>query len=192
MGMVIREIGEEDCRRTLEEARFGRLACSRGDQPYVVPIYFEVDGRYLYSFATQGQKIEWMRENPRVCLEVDDVSSGSDWFSVLAFGLYEELPPRPEYEDVRKIAEQVFQRRPLWWEPPLAPSRSGKGRTPVVYRIRLDCLTGLRASPEETRGRAKERGWLGTLLRSMRNDGRWPVEPRPRRFVGGPLNRRSL
>src|SRR6185436_3463190 len=109
--MVIREIGEGECRAILEDTRFGRLACSRGDQPYVVPIYFEVAGQYLYSFATLGQKIEWMRGNPLVCVEVDDVSSGSDWFSVLAFGRYEELPPRPEFESPRRIAEQLFQRR---------------------------------------------------------------------------------
>jgi nitroimidazol reductase NimA-like FMN-containing flavoprotein (pyridoxamine 5'-phosphate oxidase superfamily) len=192
---VIRKIDGGECRRTLKKARFGRLACSRGDQPYVVPVYFEIAGQYLYSFATLGQKIEWMRENPLVCVEVDSVASSSDWSSVLAFGRYEELPPRPEFEDVRRIAEQLLQRRPVWWEPASAPSTSGEQRTPVIYRVRLDCLTGLRASPdgaEEARVAAKGRGWLGTLLRSMWSGGWGPVEPRARRFVEGQHPRRSL
>ena len=195
--MVIREIGEGECRRILTDARFGRLACSRGDQPYLVPIYFEVAGQHLYSFATLGRKIEWMRENPLVCVEVDHVSSGSDWFSVLAFGRYEELPPRAEFEDVRKFAEQLFQRRPLWWEPASAPapSTSVEQRTPVIYRVRLDCLTGLRASPdpvEETCVPARDRGWLRTALRTIRSGGWGPVEPPGRPFAERERPRRSL
>ena len=191
--MLIREIDKGDCLRTLEKARFGRLACSRGDQPYVVPIYFEVEGQCLYSFATLGQKIEWMRENPRVCVEVDDVSSSHRWVSVLAFGRYEELPPRPEFEEVRTLAEQLLQRRPVWWEPGSVASTSGEERTPVIYRIRLDSLTGLRASPdaaEEARMPVKPRAWLRTVLRTLRGGGEGPVEPRGHRFVERP--RRSL
>jgi nitroimidazol reductase NimA-like FMN-containing flavoprotein (pyridoxamine 5'-phosphate oxidase superfamily) len=54
-------------------SRLGRLACARGNMPYIVPLYFAYDDEYLYSFGTFGHKIEWMRVNPNVCVEVDEV-----------------------------------------------------------------------------------------------------------------------
>ena len=38
-----------------------------------MPIYFAYHDGYLYSFSTVGRKIEWMRGNPLVCLETDEV-----------------------------------------------------------------------------------------------------------------------
>src|SRR5262245_26666519 len=64
LGMIIREMTEDECRDVLARMNFGRLACARDNQPYVVPIYFSYHGGYLYGFSTMGQKIEWMRSNP--------------------------------------------------------------------------------------------------------------------------------
>ena len=73
--MVIREMSKKECLRKLTGARLARLACSRENQPYVVPVYLACDeaSGCLYGFTTPGQKIEWMRANPRVCVEVDEV-----------------------------------------------------------------------------------------------------------------------
>ena len=38
--MFIHEMTEFECRKALQQATVGRLACSRDNQPYVVPIYF--------------------------------------------------------------------------------------------------------------------------------------------------------
>lgn len=47
----------------------------RFDQPYVVPIHLSLDAERscVYAFSTVGQKILWMRENPQVCLEVEEI-----------------------------------------------------------------------------------------------------------------------
>jgi nitroimidazol reductase NimA-like FMN-containing flavoprotein (pyridoxamine 5'-phosphate oxidase superfamily) len=44
-----------------------------------------------------GQKIEWMRLNPLVCVEIDEIPSDVDWTSMVVRGRYEELPEKPEY-----------------------------------------------------------------------------------------------
>ena len=71
----------------------GRLACCRDEQPYVVPVFLHYDDetQCLYGFATVGQKIDWMRANPKVCIEVDHVADQTNWTTVLAFGRYEEV-----------------------------------------------------------------------------------------------------
>lgn len=49
-----------------------RLGMSDGAEPYVVPMNFGYDGRFVYFHgAREGQKIDILRANPRVCLEFD-------------------------------------------------------------------------------------------------------------------------
>ena len=64
--MLIQELTKEDNLNLVIHMHFGRLGCTRGTQPYVVPFYFAYADNYLYSFATVGQKIEWMPESARL------------------------------------------------------------------------------------------------------------------------------
>jgi uncharacterized protein len=95
--MIIREMSEEECLQALSKTRLARLGCAHENQPYVVPVYFTYDEatRCLYGFTTPGQKIEWMRANPLVCVEVDDVTAYDQWVSVIAIGRFEELTESP-------------------------------------------------------------------------------------------------
>ena len=101
-------------------ATWGELACCRDDHPYVVPISFDFDGEHLYSFATLGQKIVWMRENPNVCVEVDEIDDRFHWTTVLVFGRYEELRSPAEHEPARERARSLFEQRDEWWQPAAA------------------------------------------------------------------------
>jgi len=56
--MHIHELTKKECREALTSLKFGRLACSRDNQPYIVPVYFAYHERHLYSVARLGQKIE--------------------------------------------------------------------------------------------------------------------------------------
>ena len=130
----------------LSRAQVGRLACTRGDEPYVVPIYVACDGRDLYGFATLGQKIIWMRENPRVCLEVEEVADGRHWTTVLAFGRYEELSrPHADREGLA-TAEALFARRPAFWLPGAAKVGPHEHGSPVLYRIAIERVSGRAAT----------------------------------------------
>ncbi|HEX6732099.1 MAG TPA: pyridoxamine 5'-phosphate oxidase family protein, partial [Pyrinomonadaceae bacterium] len=88
--MFIHEMTADECRTALEKASVGRLACAHHGQPYAVPVNLAFDGdTCLYGFTTLGQKVEWMRSNPQVCLEFDDVISADQWASLVVFGRYE-------------------------------------------------------------------------------------------------------
>ena len=93
----------EDCSAFLERASLGRLGCSYENQPYVVPIHFAYDSGYLYVFSTFGQKVKWMRANPKVCVQTDQTQNQGEWISVIVNGQYEELL-EPQYTDERKHA----------------------------------------------------------------------------------------
>jgi len=145
--MVIEEMTERECRAMLAGTNVARLACARNNQPYLVPMRVDLDGDCLYGYATLGQKIEWMRENPLVCLEMDEVITRAHWTSVVVFGRYEELPHTPEYEAARSIAQSLFQRHPAWWEPASVALTEHEQRTPIVFRIQIGSMTGRRVAP---------------------------------------------
>ncbi len=146
--MLIQEMTEEECGIALERADFGRLACVRDDQPYIVPIYFSYDGTHLYGLTTLGQKIEWMRSNPRVCVEIDERTSHFQWTSVVVFGRYEELNETPEHEAARAHALEVLQKREMWWQPACIATEKREQRPPIFYRVHIEQVTGHRAVPD--------------------------------------------
>lgn len=141
--MIIHEMSREECLSELARSSFGRLACAQNDQPYIVPIYFVHEGNSLYSFTTRGQKIDWMRSNPLVCVEIDEIKSSLQWMSILVFGRYEELT------DIGAHAYELLQgKRGAWWEPGCASSvfrHSTDKFVPIYYRISIDHITGRRA-----------------------------------------------
>lgn len=150
--MFIHEMTVEQCCTALENANIGRLACARDGQPYAVPINFAFDGTYIYGFTTVGQKIEWMRANPLVCLEVDEVKSQNEWISIVVFGRYEELPDTPEFKNARNRAYSFLQERAMWWEPAYISSEhrdQTHSLTPIFYRIHVKKITGHRATSDE-------------------------------------------
>jgi len=150
--MRIQELTDAECRNVLEHTNLARLACSQGDQPYIVPIYVDFDGKALYSYSMQGRKIEWMRSNPNVCVEVDEIVDQFDWTTVVVFGRYEELKETPDYETLRDRAAQLFRQRPEWWLPAAADRGPSQDRhqEPVVFRIRVTSVHGRRAIRDET------------------------------------------
>lgn len=143
--MIIRELSSKECGEALNAANFGRLGCARANQPYIVPIFFVTDDDSIYSFAMPGQKIDWMRDNPLVCLEFDNYGSGAEWTSVVVFGQFTELI----HTDERQRAAAMLQARPMWWEPgassPVGTDNAG-GHTPIFYRISKVSMTGRRYS----------------------------------------------
>jgi len=172
--MVVHDMTVQECRAMLAATHVARLACAQNNQPYIVPIHVDFDRDFLYSFATQGLKIEWMRQNPLVCLEIDDLSSQTHWASVVVFGRYEELPPLPEYEDLRSVAEQLFQKHPMWWQPASVPLAGHEQRTSIVFRIRIDRMTGRRSVDDAVTthvqghpSRPGRPGWLARVLRGV-------------------------
>lgn len=175
--MFIHEMNESECREALQRATVGRLACARDNQPYVVPVYFAFDGEDIYAFTTVGQKVEWMRTNPRVCLEVDERKAHDRWESVIVFGHYEELPELPEYETARVHAHQLLQTHALWWEPAyVGAAHRDKPHTdtPIFYRITIGRMTGHRATPDSgeltVSHEAEEKvrdGWWAEILRHL-------------------------
>lgn len=81
MGTIERPMRRSECEVTdpaviqhmLGRATVCRVAMVDGNDPYLVPMNCGWDGDHLYLHAAlQGRKLDILRANPRVCVEVDE------------------------------------------------------------------------------------------------------------------------
>ena len=96
------ELNEQEINNILSSQIIGHLACCSKNHPYVVPVIYTYDGKYIYGQSFEGKKIDLMRENPNVCFQVDITNNTSTWQSVLVFGHFEEQVGRAE-KKVRQL-----------------------------------------------------------------------------------------
>jgi nitroimidazol reductase NimA-like FMN-containing flavoprotein (pyridoxamine 5'-phosphate oxidase superfamily) len=126
------------------------LACTRNNEPYVVPLSFGYDGEAVYFHtATAGQKIDYLTANGRVCLgferNVELVVSDSEacrftfsYESVIAHGEAVELLNAKQKEGgLNQIMLQYSDRE---WS--FDPAVLGRTR---VWRVPIDRVTGKRS-----------------------------------------------
>ncbi len=144
--MQIQKLTSRECRSEIERCGVGRVAFVRQGSPHIVPMRFSYDGSDLYGFSMLGEKIECMRENPFVCVEFDNQTSHFHWRSVIATGIYEELPESPANVDARQYALEVLQKHAMWWQPATVAARNAF--VPILFRIRVTRLTGRQAEPD--------------------------------------------
>lgn len=131
-----------------------RIGLCDGNRPYMVPVSFVYErGAIFIHSAPEGEKIRILKENPRVCVEVDVVGTvipaaepcrwSFTYRTVIAEGAAEWVVK--EDEKVRTLTSLVRK-------------YSGKGRVEfpgerldevTVIRIPLDSITG-KASPGVT------------------------------------------
>jgi uncharacterized protein len=148
--MRITTISQQECSELLKRVSIGRLACSLDDQPYVVPVAFSYEPNCIYIFSTVGKKIKWMRRNPKVCLQADEIGNRSNWLSVIVIGTYVELR-EPQYSSQREHALEKLAQYSHYWQTPLAQRReqiSDVSIEPVFFRIDIESMSGLGAMPE--------------------------------------------
>jgi len=121
--MRIVELSQDECKDLLGRVSVGRLACCLEDQPHVVPTCFVYESDHVYVFSTLGKKIKWMRQNPRVCLQTDQLGNHSNWTSVVLNGTFVELRASDENEHARERLAKFSD----WWQIPLAERRERTG-----------------------------------------------------------------
>jgi uncharacterized protein len=148
LSMLIHELSPQDCREIIRGAQVARLGCAHDDQPYIVPISYSFDAARdcLYCFSAVGQKILWMRDNPKVCAEIDEIRDKDHWATVLVFGRYEEILDSDSDSDARERALALFQTRTEWWLPGAAHLTARERQAVIVYRIQIERVSGRRAS----------------------------------------------
>jgi nitroimidazol reductase NimA-like FMN-containing flavoprotein (pyridoxamine 5'-phosphate oxidase superfamily) len=142
---MLGELTDTEIDAVLREETLGRIGCHARDMTYVVPVSYVYDGSSVLCLSAEGLKMQLMRENPRVCFEVEQIRHWTNWKSVIAWGTFEELSGQPA-EDARQLLQTrltpliAFEAKLAESEQPMAPGLSE--RALLMYRIRLDKRSG--------------------------------------------------
>lgn len=130
-----REIDE-----VLRENVIGRIGCYAFGHAYVVPVTYAYDGNAVYAHSSEGMKLHMMRENPRVCFEVDSFDGMANWKSVIASGVFQELYGKDadeHYAWLKDSLESRLEGPPGETVHPVDGAPQG-----VVYKIVLEKCSG--------------------------------------------------
>ena len=133
-------LNEIAARKVLQSARVARLGCIVNGEPYVVPISCHLEDDCLYSHSLPGLKITGLRENPRACVQADEIESDLHWRSAIAFGNYEEITKSNEREE---ILGRLLRKFPMLTPVESAIAPDGSNPQVIIFRIRIDRLTGV-------------------------------------------------
>ena len=140
---MINNIDSEEIQRLLRSARIARLGCIANGDPYVVPINYEFRDGAIYGHSLPGLKISALRENPRACVQVDEIETGLRWKSALAFGTYEELADEAERrEALTRLLDRYPMMTPVEWR----VAHDADTQDIIVFRINIDRMTGVAGS----------------------------------------------
>jgi hypothetical protein len=142
---VLGELSEQEIDAVLRAETLGRIGCHARDMTYVVPVSYVYDGYSAYVLSAEGLKLQLMRENPRVCFEVEQIRHWTNWRTVIAWGRFEELEGQ-EAQEARALLNDrltpimAFEAKLAESDRPLAPGVAE--RTLKMCRIRLDQRSG--------------------------------------------------
>jgi len=109
----------KEAEHILKEENIGRLGTFGGEYPYVVPLcYVFEQGNIYFHSGPGGLKMDSIRNNNRVCFQVDQVSGirvsedpckyNINYKSVVAFGQAEELTGFEEKKRILYLLSNSF------------------------------------------------------------------------------------
>jgi uncharacterized protein len=144
---MLGKLNEQQINNLLSSQAVGRIACTDGKLPYIVPVTYVYDGKDIYGQTREGMKLDIMRKNPEVCFQVDTMTDMQHWQSVQVRGKFEELKEEESEEKRLYLLNRVM---------PIMTASSVHGHEhedaaeipdanrikPVMYRIRISEKTG--------------------------------------------------
>ena len=135
------DISDQECHRILDAAEVAHFSVIDGDKPYVSPISYVRHENQLMMRKTGGKRLDAVRVNPKVCVEVSEVDADTgDWRSVIVTGVASEV--RDELGEATAVQLLLEKHRRLegpvtaWTVPELLPGSA------VVPAVSIDEMTG--------------------------------------------------
>ena len=144
---MLGQLDDNHIEKVLHSQVLGRIGCHANGITYIVPVCYAYDGVCIYARSSEGLKIELMRQNPKVCFEVENIEDLANWKTVILWGEFEEITAAKE----RKDALQVFMNRHM----PMVSGEMSRFTsnwpfqsddmeevTGVIYKINIEKKTG--------------------------------------------------
>ena len=142
--MMIKNLDEKAARKLLKEQKFGHLGCvSESGEPYIVPINYLYKDDEIYIHCLPGQKLDALRTNGKVCLQVEKIENSCGWQSAIAFGEFQEVKRTNKKIEILKEFSTRFEH--LTPVEAMMEEQWNLGGL-VVFRLNIKRITGMSES----------------------------------------------
>jgi len=136
-------IATEEALKVLEAAPVAHLGMIEADRPYVTPMSFVMSGERILFRTMAGRKLEALRKNPTVCIEVSNLDEETgDWVSVIVRGTAVEV----DEDDVKvAIVSELFHKYEKVMGSPLSATGGVQPimGLPHVIAVEIEEITGM-------------------------------------------------
>ncbi|HEX7676010.1 MAG TPA: pyridoxamine 5'-phosphate oxidase family protein [Bdellovibrio sp.] len=136
----LQSLSTTEARALFEECSFGHLACHHQKELYLVPISYLYVDNTIYSHSAPGRKIDLMRKNPEVCVQVEKIEDFYHWKSAIAWGTFEELRDDEASRAMRMLIMKMNQAVELGSS--LALDMTAQIESAIIYKINVKSITG--------------------------------------------------
>ena len=141
---MIKNLNENETQKLLKEQKFGHLGCVlESGEPYVVPVNYLFKDDEIYIHCLPGQKLDALRANGKVCLQVEKIGKSCRWQSVIAFGEFQEVKRTNKKIEILKEFSTRFEH--LTPVESMMEEQWNLGGL-VVFRINIKRITGMSES----------------------------------------------
>jgi nitroimidazol reductase NimA-like FMN-containing flavoprotein (pyridoxamine 5'-phosphate oxidase superfamily) len=136
---MARPLTENEAHKLIGAGKIGHLGCVVNGEPYVVPINYVFEDGSIYSHSLPGLKIEAMRAQRRVCLQIEEIEDNFNWRSALVYGDFEEIRVPSER---RSVLGKLMAHFPLLTPVESVMAQDASAPDTIVFRIVIDRITG--------------------------------------------------
>lgn len=145
------DLSENECINVLLDNYIGNLGYMANDIPYVIPItyFYDQESKCIISYSAEGHKIKEMRKHKNVAFNVQEITSITNWKSVLAHGTFEEMDRIDAKQLLHKFSDGVKslilkkEHKSTEFISEFSNKLYSRG-IPIVFRIHIDEITGKR------------------------------------------------
>jgi nitroimidazol reductase NimA-like FMN-containing flavoprotein (pyridoxamine 5'-phosphate oxidase superfamily) len=138
----IKSLPKEEVFKLFERGHFGHLACHHRNDLYLVPVTYAFHEGFIYSHSALGKKINIMRSNPQICIQVEEVESFFRWKSALAWGEFEELKDEEAARAMRILIKSFSEKEGSAPISELEADFSAQLENAIIYRIKILDFSG--------------------------------------------------
>jgi len=146
---MIIKLGNSKCRALLSNNFIGHLAYIYKKRPFVIPItyYYDNSTNTILGYSGGGHKINALRIDNGVCLEVVEIDSVNSWRSVAVQGTYREFIGSSAKINLHKFSEGIkdvirkTEGKDFQFLSEFS-SKIYKEGVPIVFKIDIEEITG--------------------------------------------------
>ena len=141
---MIKNLDEKAARKLLKEQKLGHLGCVlESGEPYVVPVNYLFRDDEIYIHCLPGQKLDALRANGKVCLQVEKIGKSCRWKSAIAFGEFQEVKRTNKKLEILKELSDSFEH--LTPVEAMIKEHWNLGGL-IVFRLNIKRITGISES----------------------------------------------